>query len=382
MSEENTSTSNENNMDQPNFGIILNLQYFTTASISILELSKEYMDKLKDEELPEKNKKSKQILVTACDKFLTGLRKGGLTTDNDDSEFDQGRLIKKVFYATRHCSDKIKSKDELLLSQKDENSKIITILPGINLGFGYKHFDDEGKKRFWEYMYLLYISTMKIIFNTNEGKKNDEIDSTVAYCETELSKTGVNVKGNTFNPFVGLNGSLDVNNYDIENMFTGVKELPKNMEGMGISSVLNLLGVEKLMNSEQLDKQLKDINDDQINDATDKITQMLGASGNPEVKDVCNILIKDIVENLKINGISNLGATLENVAKSARNKIDSTKMKNTAASMTSFMENSKDKLSNLKDKDGNPINSSLLNSLTNPLLMAQEMAKQMNNNKK
>jgi hypothetical protein len=136
-----------------------------------------------------------------------------------------------------------------------------------------------------------------------------------------------------------------------------------------------MLGVDKMFDEKKLNEELKEIGDKQINEATEKIVGLLGASNNPEVKDVCNILIQDIVNNFKENGISNIGDTLKKVAENAKKNIEISKMKKTAESMKFFMANSQNNMKDMKDANGNPIGQQMMNSMAIPLNMMNFMNK-------
>ena len=84
----------------------------------------------------------------------------------------------------------------------------------------------------------------------------------------------------------------------------------------------------------------EDVKEEEIQDATKNITNIIGANDDPDVADVCNTLVRSIVDNLKENGISDMMGTLQSISQSVGDKIDPNKMKKTANTMNGFMQNS------------------------------------------
>lgn len=346
------------------------IQRFTASSISMLNLLQSACVRQKDDDLQNRDKKAKDKFMESSQKFID-------TMKDPDEDFDYTRFIKKAFNTlkTEEQCNQIKEKNSEVLNIRDQDNKIITILPGLDLKVGYKFLDDQEQVAFWQYMYLFIDSVFCLIRTSNPVKfpKYDHVVETLNFVETELGKTGVMFKDQIFNPFIGVGDNKDGEGYGVDQMFTG-GELPKQHQ-MSIESVLSMLGVDKMFDETKLNEELKGIGDKQINEATEKIVGLLGASNNPEVKDVCNILIQDIVTNFKENGISNVGDTLKKVAENAKKNIEISKMKKTAESMKYFMANSQDKMKDMKDGNGNPIGQQMMNSMAVPLSMMNFMNK-------
>jgi hypothetical protein len=352
-----------------NRNLVLKIQHFTVSSISLLNLLQVSCSKVDDSELAPKEKKAKERFMTTSQKFIDNMK------DSDDT-FEYTRFIKKAFNTLKseeQCKQLV-NKDPEIFNIRDDDNKIITIFPGIDIKFGYKFLNEDDKRIFWQYMYLFSSSIFNMIKDSNEQKleKYVHIIETLKVLEAELSKTGVMFNNQIFNPFMGIEENSK-QNYSLNEMFTG-GELPKQ-QTVSIESVLKLLGVDKMFDEKKINEELKGIGDKEINEATDKIASLLGASDKPEVKEVCNMLIQDIVANFKENGITNLSDTLQKVAKNAKKNIELSKMKKTAESMKDFMAHSQDKMKDLKDANGNPIGQQLLNSMSIPMSMMNMLGK-------
>jgi hypothetical protein len=356
-----TETNSNTNKDT-----VIYIQRFTVSSISLLNLLQSVCTNQPTDKIQGKDRK-------AVDKFIESSQKFIDTMKNPDEDFDYTRFIKKAFSVlkTEEQCIQIKEKSSDLLNIRDGENKIVTILPGLDLKIGYKFLSESEKINFWQYMYLFIDSVFCLIKITNPIKfpKYEHVVETLKFIEVELSQTGIMFKDQIFNPFIGIGDNLT--EYSVDQMFTG-GELPKQHQ-MSIDTILSMMGVDKMFDETKINEQLKGIGEDQVNEATEKIIGLLGASDNKEIKDTCNTLIQDIVNNFKENGISNIGDTLKKVAENAKKTIDITKMKKTAESMKNFMANSQEKMKDLKDAKGNPIGQQMLNSMSVPLSMMNMM---------
>lgn len=93
---------------------------------------------------------------------------------------------------------------------------------------------------------------------------------------------------------------------------------------------------DKMFDEKKLLKELKNFTNDHANETTDKFVGLLGARDNPELHEVCNTLVKNIVHIFKENGVSNIGDTLKKVAENAKTSIDPNKMKSLIAQAESM----------------------------------------------
>ena len=338
------------------------IQWFTASSISMLEL---LQNSCKKQDLTDKYV---ERYIVSSQKLIDNLKEL-------DPNFDYSRFVKKAFSVlkTTNSCVLLKEKNANLFNLRDENKKKITILPGIDLSIGYKTLTQDEQTHFWQYMFLFSSSIFSMIKISNPEKfsKYTHIEQTNQHINEVLTKTGVLFNDKVFNPFIGL-GEKD-GSYELNDMFTQ-GELPKQ-QSVSIESVLKMMGVDKMFDEEKLNEQLKNLNDSQMKEATDGILKLMGAQNNPEVKEVCDLLVHDIVTQLKEGGFSlnNMSDTMFKVAENAKNNIDKNKMKKTVSSMKNFMENSHEKIKNMKDENGNPIGEQLMSKMAGPLNMINLM---------
>jgi len=349
-----------NNNDS--FSLSNQIQWFTASSIGILEL-----------------------LQTSCqrqdqgdryiDRFISSSQKLIENLKELDQNFDYSRFVKKAFSVlkTPESCSLLREKNSKLLNLRDENNKKITIIPGIDLGIGYKTLTPEENIQFWQFMFLFSSSIFSMIKASNSEKfsKYVHVEQTNQHINDVLMKTGVLFNDRVFNPFIGL-GEKD-GTYQLDDMFTQ-GELPKQ-QNVSIESVLKMMGVDKMFDETKLNEQLKNLTDTQMKEATDGILKLMGAQNNPEVKEVCDLLVHDIVSQLKEGGfnLNNMSDTMFKVAENAKDRIDMDKMRKTVSSMKNFMENSHEKIRNMKDENGNPIGEQLMSKMAGPLSMINLM---------
>jgi hypothetical protein len=370
MNSNSNNNENENENNQENREIVNQVQRFTVSSISMLNLLQTACERQEFEKLEAKDQRSLKRFMDSSKKFIDSMK-------DITSDFDYTRFIKKAFSTLRseeQC-DHIQKKNPKIFEIRDSDNRIITILPGIDIKYGYKFLDQKEIELFWQYMYLFTSSVFRIIKPSNAKKfvKYPYLNDTLIALESELAKTGIMFSGKIFNPYIGVGDNTT--NYAVSDMFTG-GPLPEK-QTVSIDSVLSMLGVDKMFDENKLNEELKKVGEEQVSEATEKIAGLLGATNNPEVKEVCNVLIKDIVENFKENGISNIGETLKKVADKAKMNIEVSKMKKTAESMKSFMNTSQEKMKDMKDSNGNPIGQKFLDSMSVPMSMMNMMTKNM-----
>lgn len=379
-------------MDSDNRELVVQIQRFTASSISMLNLLRNACLRSSNVGLSERDIRSKDRFLKSTFEFIEQMK-------DPNNDFDFTRFIRKAFTTLKlqqHCEYLI-NKDKCLFEVRDNNNKIMTILPGIDLKIGYALLEDnkEDEKKapikpdaksttkpadkptselvlFWQYMYLFSSSVFNLIKTSNESafeKKYAHVTDTLNALETDISKTGVMFNDQIFNPFIGVDGCDRP--CSVDDMFTG-GELPKQCN-VSIDTVLSTLGVDKMFDEKKLQEELQNFTEENANEATDKIVGLLGASNNTEVREVCNTLIKDIVYNFKENGVANIGDTLKQVATNAKMTIDPSKMKQTASSMQHFIANGQETMKDMKDANGNPIGQQLMNSMAVPLNMMNMM---------
>jgi hypothetical protein len=351
-------TSNENNI------LLFHAQRFSASAVNILNLLVDVCSNIDRELLSDKDLNSREKLITVSKEFIGNLK-------NQDQEFEYNKFIKKVYRAlsTENAMTYLLEKNENLFTMKDDNKKIITIIPGVDIRFAFRFFDKEQKRIFWPNFYLFVSSSFSMIHEANHEKmKNaDVINNFIAKLNADIVRTKIHINETIFNPFVGL-GYNDEDVYSIDKMYAGTPNDNNNEQ------ILSMLGVEKIMDIGKIESELNNLDEDKISEATNRIISLLGAEENSDVKEVCDVLIKGIVVDLQENGVENIYGTLKNVAEKTKGKMDIEKMRKTANAMKELMNDSSGKLNDLKDENGIPVGKHVFSVLS--MFMNQKMGPQ------
>lgn len=227
-------------------------------------------------------------------------------------------------------SDQIKNRDEKMFDNK------IILIPGINLNTVWKKMSDSQKTKCWLYLKILYI--LSEICTTNVSTMGDKIlqtdtnvasETTTDNTETESSNKNVeetdtenNDSSLKFNPYEGIGNNNE--KYNVQDMFSGVEKLG-NVEKPSLDSLVKTFGVDKFAELEKLQDQLKNMNDGDIESATQNIQSLMGDNVD---KNTLNTLLTNVANELKNTDMSkgnifeNLSNIAENVTKNMRTKID------------------------------------------------------------
>jgi len=263
-----------------------------------------------------------------------------------------------------------------------KKGETVTIIPGLDLGLVVKSLNEDELKILWGHFYMMYISSVNMIAEINNHKKEGKIWEILPKLRDKVIKSGLIIGKDkkSFNPFIGLYQMQETGEYDVNKMFTNVEELKTGQSaGMTMEDIFKMTGVDKLVDVGQLNDQLKNCKQEDIDDATENITKLLGAEKDGDVKDVCHTLVTEIVSDLKTNGLTSMFDTAKSVSQRVGKTMDKNKMRKTANQLNEFMSHGEEKLKGLKNEKGENIGSKIFDSLKIPLQLAQSMGSNSTN---
>jgi hypothetical protein len=337
----------------------------------------------------ETNKKitdSHNKLRIACHKILEGFN-----TKEKNSNFDQAKVIKKIYKTLVQNIDLIigtENKDKNVFRDgklketsyipdsnifriKNNENQIVTIIPGLDINLVYNFFDDNELELLWNHFYIIFVSSVKMITKINQYQKTGKLWDLLPIFEERITLYNIKTGSDKylFNPYVGFESD---GNIDVESMYAN-NNINKSDITMNPENLLGTLGIEKLIDMKEVNEQIKNLDDEDIKDTTRNITKMLGAEQDSDINDICETLVSGIVDDLQKNGLKNMFETAQNVKNLLGNKLDSNKMKKTGLQLSSFMENAKSEFENMKDEKGNPIGKDIFKTLEGPLNMMKFM---------
>lgn len=301
----------------------------------------------------------------------------------------KGSIIKKVFMLVDIYFDLLKSQDKKLFNlYTKQNKKVVkvTVIPGVDIGAMWDKLEVDDQNRIWEYLKYMYISSSHMV--NVSGNENDvvnidkvnELRLTLTGNEKEIynefwqkfPKNTLVTKVAEFNPFIGVGENKA--EYGVNDLLSGPTLLP-DQSAPGIDGITKLLGIDKILNLEDLSKQLKNITKEQIDQATKSIKSLLG-DVDENTSEMIDLMLNDITDELKKEDISN-GHPIDNLVKIAEcvahkmmPKIDPKKV-----DMNKVWNSTRNIASKCHDKDGKPI----FDGPNNPLsIVTNLMERQMN----
>ena len=392
------------NVDMPKKGTMTDTEY----KVILIQSS---MTKIRD---------NLEKLQSSSSNFLESILKGDVTIDGVSG------MIKKIFTAVSNNYELLRDQSPKLfqlkvtkvskVDNKEDNKEVtVTIIPGLDMIYSWYCLSDIDRTNLWFYIENMFISGTKMIHLVNETNSFDtkilkEInyarikkDFMTAFPEQEIEV--VNVMNLDVDPFLLGVGSNNNQDFGVDNMIASTQDIKNDVTTPGISSIAKMLGVDKMLNMEELSKQLKNINKSEIDEATANIKNLLGSNVDENTSDMIGNILNDITDQLKASDLSNgdpiqnIISIAERVAQNTLPKIDKNKV-----DIKKVFESTQNLANNYKDKDGKPLMANFGNGV-NPLdilsslmqnpnnapnkdqmKMAQEMmkslSKQMNNAKK
>lgn len=377
MTDTNNIVKNTKDLDdsliKKNIVVALNRKHFIESLLKIVDLVKITSEKNNFSELDMSIKKN----ILLKEKHIE-LRKNCFIIKNELTENKnnklQGKIIKKVYktltqYLNKIYDNKKLLKDETLFNIKEDN-KLISIISGIDINLVYKKLNEDEKNIIWNNMYMLYVSSMIMVSLNNNLHVEGAHSEALNLCMKECAKAGLIKDDKFLNPFVGISIvglSNETTNYDINSMYSNIEDYKE--PSLSIDNMLSMVGMDKFFNMEEFNNQLKDMN---FENTTKEFANILGNDN--DVTEVCNTLMGSMMEKVKNNpngGLIGFIEAAKSVTQEVGTKLDKEKMEKTVNKMHEFMSNSKEKLKDLKDQNGNNIGGQLMKSLEGPLKMIE-----------
>ena len=308
----------------------------------------------------------------------------------------EGALIKQVFVLLDTYNGLLKTNNINIFNLREKkNGKIVkkTIIPGIDIGATFSILSNDRQQLVWTYLKSLYVSSVRMInMANNENITSLSTQNIITEIESSLDikkiladfwvaypNSQIIIK-KEFDPYIGV--GTNNTDYGLNEMLSGPTLLPDqsappSLTGPdGISNVVKMMGIDKMIPMEELSKQLKNMTPEDIELASQGIKKMLGEDADEGTTEMIDSMLHNISSELKKEDINN-GDPMANMVKIANsvaqnmipnidhNKVDMKKMWNQTKKMTN----------NCVDKNGNP----MFAGKNNPLdMMTAFMEKQMN----
>lgn len=281
--------------------------------------------------------------------------------------------------------NKISTKYKSYLDSKNESlftDVNFNVFPGINLAEIWCNLTQSQKDKMWLYLQVLQISSSFIIklSNTEPATVENKQDESAGVSVTASAFEPV-VRAIDFNPYVGINADdgveqKPVNDFSMDDIMSGPKVLPGEQASSATGGLTSMLGIGNMLNMDELAKELKNINTDEIEQATNNIKKLLGKNVDQNTSDMLTDMLTDITDELKRSpDTDQVGNPIEKIVKIAETVAERMvpKMKNKNVDVTKLWKSTQQLATQCGDGKGAPS----INGM-NPLSMLNNiMEKQM-----
>ena len=302
------------------------------------------------------NEKYYQDFVQNLYRFFSDLNR--YTPNETTSEFlsvfnklDMGKMMLRFISTMRENESKLKSRDETMFDSSVE------IFPGIHLDDLWKKLTDKQKNKIWTHLQILNIQSEILMNFVDKEEENEDLNKVN---DLNLKKNIVTENQEVeefkdFNPYIGVGGNG--NDCSIDQLYSGYKDLPKEIEKPSIDSIINMVGIDKYIpNLKEISDKLKNMDKDDIDKATNDIKSLLGKNGDKNTTDFISNVLGNISEELKKEDISkgdaikNIFKIAENVANKVRPSLDKQNI-----DMGAVFNSTKNIANQCKDENGQAI---------------------------
>lgn len=323
-----------------------------------------------------------QGFVTNLYKFVSDLNRYYPTPGTSEfvkvfDKLDVGKLMLRFLTTMRPYEQMLKSRDETIF-----NSSLL-LFPGIDISDAWSHLTSGQKNKIWTYLQLLFVQA-ELLLNSEESKEKDsEKNKTIHTMVDDINKgSEQNDKQEfdpfttdgekEFDPFVGVGD--DNNDYCVTDVMESTKNIPDEPSSKpGLGSIANLVGIDKMVNLDELSDQLKNMSKDDIDDATNNIKGLLGNNVDENTSNLITNMLSNISEELKKDDVAN-GNPLDSIMKIAESVADKMRpaLQKDGFNMEQLFNSTQNLAAQYKDDQGNPIfdeNSNPMNMLNNMMNM-------------
>lgn len=346
--------------------------------------------------------------VNNLHKFLSDLNRYSPSEDIANfldvfDKLDMGKVILRYLSVIKDYEILLKNRDETLFD------KPLKIFPNIDVSLIWIKLSNSRKQKIWTYLQMLYVISELIMHNGSPSSDDNNLDGMISsinnhnYDQSEVStdtksesdnkddknykydkynkydeydKDDKNDKQLEFNPYVGIGQQNE--NYSVSEMFSGPMELPSDKPaGPGLGSLAGLVGIDKMVNVQELSDQLKNMKKEDIDEATKNIQSMLGANADDKTSDILKDMLTSITDELKNDNISN-GNPIDNIVKIAESVASKMKPKidDNNVDMSQLWSSTQNLATQCKDDNGQNL---FDNNAVNPFDLINQMVNNLPN---
>jgi len=200
------------------------------------------------------------------------------------NSLDIAKLIFRTYHLLKDNSAKLNNKDETLFQQS------FIILPDVDVAVVWPKLIKGQKDKVWTYLNILQIES-EFLMNPQQTTQISEPVTVVSVPEEK--------KPLEFNPYVGI-GETNNKEYGVTEMYSALPAMEDDKpSGPGIEAIANMIGINKLINIEELTNQLKNMKKEDIESATNSIKGLLGNNVDEKTSDLITSMLTNISDEMK-----------------------------------------------------------------------------------
>lgn len=258
------------------------------------------------------------------------------------NNLDIAKLIFRTYHQLKDNITKLNNKDETLFQQP------FIMLPDVDVAVIWQKLIKGQKDKVWTYLNILQIES--------EFLMNPQTPQTLQTQTTELPIVAEEKKPLEFNPYVGI-GEANNKEYGVAEMYSALPTLDDDKpSGPGIEAIANMIGINKLINIEELTNQLKNMKKEDIENATNSIKGLLGNNVDEKTSDLISSMLTNISDEMKNNemGEGNPLKKILSIAESVAGKMKP-QIEKDNIDVSQLINSTQIFASQCKDKNGKPM---------------------------
>ena len=229
--------------------------------------------------------------------------------------FDIAKLIFRTYHLLKDNLKQITDKDNTLFKNT------FVVLPDVDIASIWSHLIKGQKDKVWTYLSILQIESELIMDYTKNIAVVEQEPPINAVIEQEKPI-------DDFNPYIGI-GVTNATGYSVNEMFSALPETDEQQSsGPGIEAIAKMIGLNKLVNFDELADQLKNMKKEDIESATNGIKELLGNNLDEKTTSLFTNMLTDISDEMKNtdmtkgDSFANLMGIAESVAGKMKPTID------------------------------------------------------------
>jgi len=269
-------------------------------------------------------------------------------------KLDMASVIFRLHSSLFKVKDQITRRDDIIFN------KTFYVLPEIDMSVQWTHLSDAQKNKIWTYIQILGLE-VEMLMDYDPNKEPEQKEQLVSNNNDVEDNNDKIVKEEKkpleFNPYIGIGSNEQTQEYGVNELLSNVPTFDEDRpDAPGLTSMISTLGIDKMINMDELSKQLKDMKREDIDNATNSIKSLLGNGMDENTSNLISDMLGNITDNLKMTDISN-GKPLENIVKIAETVASKMRpeMQARNVDMRDLLSSTQKIAQNCKDDAGNPL---------------------------